>query len=316
MRRLVLLFFLFASGLVQCQNEGFNWSKERRNYNYPSSGKKRLPDVPAFSRPEFSEKDFRHQDDKPPSPPLTGEQGGTGSKTQPDRFGGTTAGSSTSGTMHHDEDKIEAYRNDQTFNASTGEQGENSSKESGKGNSNSDKSTFSDSMELEEPIEDIESDKEISVATLPSAIGKVLLGLLLIGLLVWGLYYWFMNREPKTKTTPPNPSEQSPERYSLSELEIALETAKKEGDFREAVRIYFTFILKELISKQWIYWQDDKTNYHYLDELRTRTEAHSFSDCIRIYEQIWYGEYPISESQFSLIEPLFKAFHQQVVRNQ
>lgn len=97
-----------------------------------------------------------------------------------------------------------------------------------------------------------------------------------------------------------------------SELEILLEKALQHGDFREAVRIYFIFLIKELRTKNWITWEKKKTNSAYLLEMRERPHFSDFVQSVRIFEIVWYGNRAISESDFRQVEPLFKQLIQSV----
>jgi hypothetical protein len=219
------------------------------------------------------------------------------------------SGSAPSHNSNHNEKQIDAYRKGQKQSKTASRDG---SQSENTGESTPAMQEDVEKVDVEEPIEMPETD-EVNISDQPTGvIGKLVLALLLIGLLIWGLYYWFMNRKPVNKDKTASTNEKNPESLTLSELERMLEQAKREGNFRGAVRVYFTFILKGLITNQWIQWKEDKTNYHYLYELGTRPESSTFSQCVRIYEQVWYGEYPLSQQQFLQIEPLFKAFHQQV----
>jgi len=89
-----------------------------------------------------------------------------------------------------------------------------------------------------------------------------------------------------------------------------LEEALSRDDFREGVRIYFTFILKELISKGWIQWKKDKTNHHYLLEVNGKPNSDIFRECVRIYDLVWYGEYEIDRKAYEMLQPtLLNYYH-------
>jgi hypothetical protein len=101
----------------------------------------------------------------------------------------------------------------------------------------------------------------------------------------------------------------NPEVISKTELELRLEAAIADEDYRECVRIYFTFILKELIRKGWIRWKKEKTNHHYVLEMRGRPEFQGFTQSVRIYDLVWYGEYNIDEDIYGLLRPELEAYY-------
>jgi hypothetical protein len=301
------LLVLHPAFSVYGQKEAFDWSKERQNYQYPSTGKSRLPDARPVEMPEMNQEATSSRNRG--SAELKIPKGRLRMRKK-----GGVGGSGNNKPLHksnHDEKQIEAYRNGQLQPESEVEDA-SQSENTGENTTIAQEDVLPEQVDVEEPREIPEAKDETMQYEATGFIGKLVLALLLIGLLVWGLYYWFMNRKPVKQQKTTSPSVQNPETFTLSELERMLEQAKLEGNFRGAVRVYFTFILKELITNQWIQWKDDKTNYHYLSELRTRPESSTFSQCVRIYEQVWYGEYPLSQQQFLQIEPLFKGFHQQV----
>ena len=78
------------------------------------------------------------------------------------------------------------------------------------------------------------------------------------------------------------------------------------NNFREAIRIYFIFIIKDLSEKEWIRWEKKKTNFSYLIEMRNRPQHKPFNEAVSIYELVWYGNYKVNKEDFNALEPLFK----------
>lgn len=140
---------------------------------------------------------------------------------------------------------------------------------------------------------------------------KTILFILLFGLVVWLVYLFIKNRQPKDKKIAVQSfdSDWNPETITKTELEILLENATDSEDYRECVRIYFTFILKELGKKGWIKWSKEKTNYHYLLEMRSQKDVSGFEENLRIYEVVWYGDYHISESDYKQLQPVFVNYY-------
>ena len=100
--------------------------------------------------------------------------------------------------------------------------------------------------------------------------------------------------------------ELAPTQIPKSELELLLEKALANNDFRGAIRLYFIFIIKDLSEKEWIRWEKKKTNFSYLIEMRSRSQYESFNEAVSIYELVWYGNYSVGKEDFNSLEPQFK----------
>ncbi len=147
----------------------------------------------------------------------------------------------------------------------------------------------------------------------PPAIGmsfwKILLYLLIIVVVVAIIYYVMKRYNPPVKPVVNIENEWNPEVISKTELEMKLEAAMDNEDYREGVRIYFTFILKELIRKEWIRWKKEKTNHHYVMEMAGKPSVLSFMECVRIYDLIWYGDYNIDLEIFEMLKPTLENYY-------
>ena len=122
------------------------------------------------------------------------------------------------------------------------------------------------------------------------------------------IYFLFVNSGYKSngkKYTTFDIEEVAPSEIPKTELERLLEEALKRKDFRSAVRIYYLFILKDLSEKNWIDWQKEKTNMHYIVEMRDRKESTKFGTIVNYFEFIWYGKRDINQNQFKQIQPEF-----------
>lgn len=94
----------------------------------------------------------------------------------------------------------------------------------------------------------------------------------------------------------------NPATISKTELELRLEEAISKGDYKECVRIYFLFAMKELIERRWIFWKKEKTNMHYIIEMQGRPGAYEFEKIVNIYDVVWYGDYTIDQSTYTTLE--------------
>jgi len=151
---------------------------------------------------------------------------------------------------------------------------------------------------------------DLDPPSISPGVWKVLLFILLGAALLWIAYLIIKNKKaPNTKVVIDVEDDWNPEVISKTELELRLESAMLDEDFRECVRIYFTFILKELIRKSWISWKREKTNYHYVLEMHKRENASHFNECVRVYDIVWYGDYKIDREIFELLQPTFENYY-------
>lgn len=97
-----------------------------------------------------------------------------------------------------------------------------------------------------------------------------------------------------------------PTEIPKSELELLLEKALAKEEYREAIRVYFIFVIRGLIKKNGIVWEKEKTNFSYLNEMRENPFFMPFESCVSVYEIVWYGERQLSKSEYEQVEPRFK----------
>lgn len=136
---------------------------------------------------------------------------------------------------------------------------------------------------------------------------------LLFLLLVFILYLVISSVKPGEKTISFTALEEdlNPETISKTELEMRLEEAENNGNFKECVRIYFLFAMKELLNRKLIYWKKEKTNMHYIIEMQGKAGLRDFEVIVSKYDIVWYGDYEIDRGAYEAIQPeLLKAYKQ------
>jgi hypothetical protein len=102
----------------------------------------------------------------------------------------------------------------------------------------------------------------------------------------------------------------NPEVVTKSELESRLENALNQEQYREAIRVYYTFVLQELIRLKLINWRLEKTNQQYINELKKAEFKSELIKCTRYFDIVWYGEYNIDKTKFNELQPHFTRFIQ------
>lgn len=145
---------------------------------------------------------------------------------------------------------------------------------------------------------------------------KVLLIIIGIALVAFLLYHLFFRQTEKKvdKVAPIDYSSEDidPRKIQKSQLELDLEEAIQKEDYRTAIRIYYTMILKALIEKNWIVWEKKKTNINYLLEMQKRSEKHEFETTIRIFEWVWYGKHQPKSNEFNQVQRFFESFYKRI----
>jgi hypothetical protein len=158
---------------------------------------------------------------------------------------------------------------------------------------------------------------DIDPPTISENFWRVLLIIILAALVIFLIYWFIKNKKPKDKKIAQDfvDLEWNPEAITKTELELRLEEALLSENYREGVRIYFTFILKELIRKNWIHWKKEKTNHIYLLEMSGKPNAYLFAEAVRIYDLVWYGEYEIDKAVFERLQPVLNNYYKMLLED-
>lgn len=77
-----------------------------------------------------------------------------------------------------------------------------------------------------------------------------------------------------------------------------IEDAIAKGNYREAIRLSYLKILKQLTDKDLIKWQLDKTNTDYYHELKQTKYQKPYKKVSLLFEYVWYGEFQVKEADF------------------
>ncbi len=82
------------------------------------------------------------------------------------------------------------------------------------------------------------------------------------------------------------------------DLDLLINNALKQSDFRLAIRYMYLKVLKNLSLKNLISWHFDKTNIDYQNELSSQKIKNQFGTVSYLYDHIWYGEFGLDEEGF------------------
>lgn len=89
------------------------------------------------------------------------------------------------------------------------------------------------------------------------------------------------------------------------DFEAAIDRTIKNRDYRLATRLLFLRLIKTMANKNVIDYSPDKTNFDYLFALSGTKAYNDFAQAVRAFEYVWYGEFALTENQFSTVKQQF-----------
>lgn len=95
-----------------------------------------------------------------------------------------------------------------------------------------------------------------------------------------------------------------------TDLDRFLREALAQQNYPLAIRIYFLQAIKDLSQAGAIHWSKEKTNHDYLREMQTHRLAQAFRQATSTFEYVWYGNAPLTQTDFARLEPEFKVLLQ------
>jgi hypothetical protein len=282
MRRLFILFFALSVSFQSFTQSNYNtWKKLRDQHSFQRA--EDYKGVKAYEK-DFDSENFEETED------LTDNDEKPGDKEidySPEEFNNN-----------------EPSENNDPQNNKNG----NGSNKSGNGNS-----AEREIKDRPDPIKpmDFEPSSEINPSlSMGNNFATILIVILCLIIAVLLVFYFSKQKTSKQVKQTVDIEKVSPETISKSELEIKLEAAEANKNYRECIRILFIFVLKDLISKDLIRWNIDKTNADYKREMIGKTNASGFNRFVYIFDSVWYGEKAISEENYITLKPdLLSYYH-------
>lgn len=100
------------------------------------------------------------------------------------------------------------------------------------------------------------------------------------------------------------------ENIEALDIEQLLGKAKRDGNYKLAVRLYYLGLLKKLNDEGSIVWKKDKTNRDYLAELfSSGTLFEEVRKLTRSYESVWYGDHDPGPDTFTAVAGQFERLY-------
>ena len=90
------------------------------------------------------------------------------------------------------------------------------------------------------------------------------------------------------------------------DLPKLIQQAIEQKNYRLAVRFYYLMLLKQLEAKELIVWEQQKTNEDYIKEISKKNIKSIFTNLTHLYDFVWYGNFDLSEIEFSKVESDFQ----------
>jgi len=132
------------------------------------------------------------------------------------------------------------------------------------------------------------------------------------GVLLFALYriivdnnLFFFYRRPSGTSDAPVDEAALPE----EDLDQLLRKAIEEKAFRPATRFYYLKTLRMLEHRQMIKWHIQSTDEDYARQMDAQPQGESFRWLMRTYERVWYGKFPVNETQFARLSQYFQDFY-------
>lgn len=102
------------------------------------------------------------------------------------------------------------------------------------------------------------------------------------------------------------------ENIENTDINFLIKNAESSNNYRLAIRYYYLLVLKNLSLKNYIKFEDDKTNAEYLNEINDKPFSSKFAYTSYLYNYIWYGEFPLNTDQYNKAKSNFTTLLKQV----
>ena len=96
------------------------------------------------------------------------------------------------------------------------------------------------------------------------------------------------------------------------DVNTLINEAIKQKNYRLAIRYYYLLSLKILSENKKIEWQLQKTNEDYIKELSASAYKIDFENITKIYDYVWYGEFPVDAFKFESLKLPFESLHKSI----
>lgn len=135
------------------------------------------------------------------------------------------------------------------------------------------------------------------------------IALLAFALIVWGIFKMRIRNVIAKSAEPLNfDFKEVTTDILMTDFEKYLNEAVRTGNYKKAVQLLYLESLKSLTLNNIIQWKPTKTNQEYLYEMQNSPLRRPFMDITRMFEYIFYGEFPINEQTYLQTAAAFQDF--------
>lgn len=92
--------------------------------------------------------------------------------------------------------------------------------------------------------------------------------------------------------------EDDEELLNSKDLPRLIELAENDKNYRLATRYQYVLLLQKLSNKEFILWEQQKTNEDYIKELALKKIQTDFEKITRFYDFVWYGNFKVNEKEY------------------
>lgn len=86
-------------------------------------------------------------------------------------------------------------------------------------------------------------------------------------------------------------------------------------DYKNAIRLSYLRLLKNLTDEDLITWKADKTNLDYIAELKLSKLQTPFKKTTVVFEHVWYGEFTINQNHFDETMLIFNDMYDKITNH-
>lgn len=136
---------------------------------------------------------------------------------------------------------------------------------------------------------------------------------LVVGFVIWLFYK--LNPGSQFLRTKEDPSvffTEEEEIIRTKDIKRLIKKALEHKDYRLAVRYYYLLILKKLTDAQLIEYEFDKTNSDYIREISSEGIGQNFIKATNLYDYIWYGNFEVTETDYYKAQTTFTNLESQI----
>lgn len=92
--------------------------------------------------------------------------------------------------------------------------------------------------------------------------------------------------------------EDDEELLNSKDLPRLIKLAENDKDYRLATRYQYVLLLQKLSNREYILWEQQKTNEDYIKELALKNIQADFENITRFYDFVWYGNFKVNEQEY------------------